>query len=357
MTKIQVSVIILNHNGGDVTERCINGILSSVIASEEIILIDNGSELSEYQKLKIKYAKRIKIIRNEVNYGYPKGNNQGAQIAKGRYLIFLNNDTVVPKGWIMPLIKILDQNPDIAFLQPKIKSLTYRNFFEYAGGTGGFLDYFGFPFVRGRIFGSIEEDVGQYNDQRNIFWASGVALACRKKIFQELGMFDPFFFSYGEEADLCFRAHRKGYRVVYTPEVEILHLGGFTSNRNISQKIFFHHRNHILLLLKNLKIRDLLFILPCRLLFDITAVIYYLYYYRSLSIASVVLKAYLSIVKNLRKICCHRYSYSLNNFGYPKFPGLVYKGSIVWNYFILKKKRWSEIYNLKFRQSKIIKIF
>ena len=352
-----VSVIILNFNGGKIFDRCLDSVWKSDYPHFEIILVDNGSQKKETNRLQKKYNQRAKIILNKKNVGFAMGNNIGVRHAKGIYLVFLNNDTVVTPNWISKAAMRLENDHTIAFLQPKIKSLKYKKYFEYAGGAGGYIDFFGYPFVRGRIFGTIEEDIGQYDDERDVFWASGVCLFCRKKIFLQLGGFDPKFFAYAEEDDLCFRAWRSGYKSIYYPEAEIYHLGGYTSNQNIAQKIFLIHRNHLLLLLKNIKIRQLIVILPCRMFMDIGTFFYYLLKYRSRDTAFSIIRAYLSLLFNLKNIIAARLKDTIGNFGYPTRQNLVYRGSIVFDYFFLGKTKWGKIMENKDCPSKQIKLF
>ena len=352
-----ISIIILNYNGGKVTENCLCSVFKSTYPNFEIILLDNGSSEEEILRFKKKYGRKIKLVLAKKNLGYASGNNLGALVAKGEFLVFLNNDTLVSPDWLRGPLEKLRSDPKIAFLQPKIKWLEEKNFFEYAGGAGGFIDFLGYSFVRGRIFGSVEEDVGQYNDEREIFWASGVALFCRKKIFEELGRFDNFFFAYHEEIDLCFRAQRKKYKVVYFPTSEILHLGGFTGNKNLFKRTFLKERNNLAMMIKNLSFLEIVCVFPFRFVLDISSTFYYLRRYHSLVSASAVVTAYLSTLINLPKIFRSRYSYRIKEFGYPRGSDLVTKTSIIWQYFILGRKTWNEIYYGKKLLSKIIKIF
>lgn len=320
-------------------------------------MVDNGSGKKEIETIDKLFGKKIKLILAPKNLGYAAGNNLGAQKTRGKYLVFLNNDTIVPPDWLTEPIKKMEKNKKIAFLQPKIKWLKRKNFFEYAGGAGGFLDFFGYPFARGRIFGTIEEDVGQYDDEREIFWASGVALFARKNVFEKLGKFDPFFFNHAEEEDICFRAHRLRFKVIFSPESFIFHLGAYTDGRDIFKRTFYKYRNHLVLLGRNLRLRELAFILPVRLVMDAAAVSFHLVALKSPRSALAVLLAYLSFARNLPKILRARYQDGIGNFGYPEKSGLVYKGSIVLDYFLFRKKRWSEIFEKKTYPSKLIKIF
>lgn len=352
-----VSIIVLNFNGGKVTEDCLNSVLKSNYSNFEVILVDNGSKIEETIKLKKIYGSKIKLVLNERNLGYAAGNNLGASLAKGEFIVFLNNDTIVPANWLSGPLEKLRNNPKIAFLQPKIKWLKNKKYFEYCGGAGGLIDLFGYPFVRGRIFGSIEEDVGQYDDEKEIFWASGVALFGRRTVFNELNGFDTFFFIQMEDVDLCFRAHRKGYKIFYLPSLEIFHLGSYTGNRDVFKKSFLNHRNHLVMLLKNLSWSEIFWIFPLRVFLDFCSVFYYITFLKSTKLALTVFQAYLSFFVNVPVVLGKRRLRDLGSFGYPSDLGLVYRGSVVWQYFILGKKKWSEICSLKKSPSKIIKIF
>jgi GT2 family glycosyltransferase len=353
----KVSVIILNFNGLKDTINCIKSVLKSNYFNFEIIIVDNGSSANEVLMLNNIFGKSIKIIFSKTNLGYAGGCNLGVNYATGEYLVFLNNDTIVPKNWLENPINRLEEDKKIAFIQPKIKSLVFPGFFEYAGGAGGYIDFFGYPFVRGRIFGTLEQDIGQYDDEREIFWASGVCLFCRKIVFQKLGGFDPLFFAYAEEDDLCFRAIRAGFRNIYFPNVEIYHYGGKTSNRNIPYKLFLIHRNHIILLIKNVKLIELIIILPIRFLFDLFTSVYYLFIYKSIINSLVVFRSYSSLMFNIFRIIKTRQNYRIANFGLPYNRGILYKGSIVIDYFILQRRTWSEVILNKKIHVKLNKIF
>lgn len=352
-----VSIIILNYKGGIVTERCVKSVLESSYSNFEIILVDNNSGARETKRLKNKFGDKIKIVPSDYNLGYAGGNNLGTKEALGKYLIFLNNDTIVSRNWIEDPINKFEKDKKIVFVQPKVKWLSNKKYFEYAGGAGGFIDYWGFPFARGRVFGSVEEDFGQYDNEREIFWASGVALFTRKDFFKKIGMFDPFFFTHGEEEDVCFRAHRLGMKVYYTPRSVIYHMGAFTGGKNLYRRTFFNHRNHLILLIKNLKIKDLAIIFPVRVLMDTFSAGYYLFFLRSPKRSFAVFIAYCSFLKNLPKIIISRYNSQIKKYGYPNKKEIVYYGSVVFDYFLLKKRRWSEIYEYNIQRGKIIRTF
>lgn len=355
--KPAVSIIILNYNGGRVTHECIESVLQSGVAHTEILLVDNASAPSEIISLRRKYGKSVRIIANSKNVGYAQGNNIGAKESDGTFLVFLNNDAMVTKGWLSSPLAILEDDPTVAFVQPKVKWKRYKKYFEYAGGAGGFIDMFGYPFVRGRIFGSIEEDVAQYEDQREIFWASGVALVCRKSVFEKLGGFDSFFFTHGEEEDLCFRAWRAGYRILYTSASVVFHIGAYTGNRNVFQKTFYNHRNHLILLLKNLSAPELIMILPLRMVCDFASMVYYVMRYRSIQNGLSVILAYFSFLIHFPRFLKSRFEDPFKNFGYPKNPTLVFRGSIAAEYFLKKRRKWAEIFGANMSVSKLRSLF
>lgn len=352
-----VSIIILNFNGKDVVQRCIDSVLKSEYPSLEVLLIDNNSDYEEISGLIKKYGRKIQFIRTGTNLGYAAGNNLGAANARGRYLVFLNNDTEVSKDWLKAPIAKLARDKKIAFLQPKINWLIYKTYFEYCGGCGGFIDFFGFPFTRGRVFGSIEEDINQYNDEREIFWATGAVMFCRKDTFEFLGGFDSYFFAQVEDEDLSFRALRAGYKNIYCPTSRVFHLGSFTGNRNIYNKTFFNYRNHLVMLFKNLSKKELAIILPSKIVLDLLASWYYLFGFRSLKMFRAVWAAYIFFVFDLPEVIVKRRNDKIGNFGYPSNTALVYRGSIIFQYYILQKRKWSEIFQQIKTNSKIKKVF
>ena len=352
-----VSVIILNYNGQKIIEHCLNSVLKSTYKPIDIILVDNNSDLQETKQLKRKYRNKINFIRTGRNLGYAGGNNLGAANANGKYLVFLNNDTQTTPNWLEHPIKKMEADSKIGFLQPKIRWLLHKNYFEYCGGCGGFIDFFGFPFTRGRIFGSIEEDIGQYDDGRRIFWATGAVLFCRRKTFEILGGFDSYFFAQVEDEDISFRALRAGYHNIYDPKSLVYHLGSFTGGRNTYNKTFFNYRNHLVLLIKNLSVRELIFVLPVKIFFDFLASWYYLFFFQSWKMFRGVWSAYLFFLFDFHNILYERRHDSIKNFGYPKGNSLVYYGSIIFQCYLLGRKRWGKIFLGKDYQTKIINLF
>jgi hypothetical protein len=254
MSKPLVSIIILNYNGLKDTLHCLESVKKTTYPNFEVLLVDNGSDKNEGEILQNKFGKKYKVILLKKNLGYTGGNNLALKKAQGKYIILLNNDTEVTPNWISPLVDLLEKDGSIAVVQPKIKMLYRKNYFDYAGAAGGFIDSYGYPFTRGRIFESKEKDTGQYDKETIIFWASGAACIIRKSTINKVGgLFDPIFFNYMEEIDFCWRVWKNGYKVYFCPNSTVYHKGAATAGRNLFEKRYWEHRNNLLLLYKNLE--------------------------------------------------------------------------------------------------------
>ena len=246
-----VSIIIPNYNGGDLLYNCINSIYENIsIKDFEIIVVDNGSTDNSINRVKNNFQ-NVEIISSNSNLGYSGGCNLGATHASGKYLLFLNNDTKHSNEWIEKLVHFLDSNSKIAAVQPKILNIHNKKLFDYAGGAGGFIDKFCFPFVQGRIFHTLEEDHNQYNNPSRIFWASGAAFMIRSNIFKTLEGFDKVYFAYMEEIDLCWRAQAMGYKIYSVPDSFVYHYGKQTIKENTIKSHYLNHRNSWILFFKN----------------------------------------------------------------------------------------------------------
>ena len=246
-----VSIIIPNYNGGDLLYNCIDSIYGSIVLKDfEIIVVDNGSTDNSINRVKNNFQD-VKIISSNSNLGYSGGCNLGATHASGKYLLFLNNDTEHSNEWIEKLVHFLDSNSKIAAVQPKILNIHNKKLFDYAGGAGGFIDKFCFPFAQGRIFHTLEEDHNQYNNPSRIFWASGAAFMIRSNIFKTLEGFDKVYFAYMEEIDLCWRAQAMGYKIYSVPDSFVYHYGKQTIKENTIKSHYLNHRNSWILFFKN----------------------------------------------------------------------------------------------------------
>lgn len=267
----QVSVVILNWNGRKLLEQFLPSVVRHTPNDiADIIIADNGSTDDSVKWTQQQYP-QVKVIRMKENLGYAGGYNKALEQIDTSFSVLLNSDVEVTEGWLLPLIAFCQDNPETGVCQPKIKSYRNRSFFEYAGASGGFIDKYGYPYCRGRIFSTIEQDNGQYNNPINIFWASGACLFIRTKLFHEMGGFDSLFFAHMEEIDLCWRILLTGKKICVVPQSEVFHLGAATLTETNPQKTFLNFRNNLLMLYKNLPIKDGRPLLFKRRLFDTAA--------------------------------------------------------------------------------------
>lgn len=244
----RLSVVILNWNGRRHLERYLPSVVEHTSGDAEVVVADNGSTDDSLVWLRLKYPD-VRVIGLDKNHGFAEGYNRALREVESEYVLLLNSDVEVTAEWWQPLVALLDEQSDVAAVAPKILSDRERDRFEYAGASGGFIDYLGYPFCRGRILSTVERDEGQYDDRRDIFWASGAALCCRRKVFIELGGFDADFFAHMEEIDLQWRMQLAGWRIVVEPRSRVYHLGGGTLPAS-SRKVFLNHRNNLAMLYK-----------------------------------------------------------------------------------------------------------
>lgn len=244
----KLSVVILNWNGRGHLEHFLPSVVAHTSGDAEVIVADNGSTDDSLAWLRLNYPE-VGVVRMERNYGFAEGYNRALREIDSPYYLLLNSDVEVTAGWWQPLVEILDTEADVAAVAPKLRAERRREEFEYAGAAGGFIDYLGYPFCRGRILSTVERDEGQYDTRRDIFWASGAALCCRREAFREVGGFDGDFFAHMEEIDLQWRMQLAGWRIVVEPRSVVYHLGGGTLPAS-SRKIYLNHRNNLAMLMK-----------------------------------------------------------------------------------------------------------
>ncbi|MFQ5632036.1 MAG: glycosyltransferase family 2 protein, partial [bacterium] len=270
-----VSVIIPHFCGQEILLRCLKSLYADDSIPIEVILVDNAST-DDSVEAAVEAFPQIKVLHSKKNLGYAGGCNLGMTNARAAYFVLLNNDAIVSPGLLEKLLHVADANPEIAAVQPKIKSISNKYYFDYAGAAGGFIDIFGFPFARGRIFFTIEKDLGQYDTPGEIFWASGTCTLLRRSALEQAGYLDDNFFAHMEEIDLDWRLHLMGYRVWYEPNAVVLHNAGTTLRPETPRKIFLNHRNSLVMMLKNYSMITLFWVFPIRLAFECIAVFYVL---------------------------------------------------------------------------------
>lgn len=262
----RISVVILNWNG----RKHLQEFLPSVVANSPeaaIVVADNASTDDSVSFLQTHYP-QVRIIQNSTNGGFSKGYNDALAHIDTEYAVLLNSDVAVTQGWLAPLLALMDSNMQIAACQPKIRAYLAQESFEYAGAAGGFVDKYGYPFCRGRIFDTLEIDNHQYDDNTPVFWATGACMFVRLDIYKKLGGLDEGFFAHMEEIDLCWRMQNAGYQVFTCGESTVFHLGGGTLPKNNPRKTFLNFRNGIVLLFKNLPTASLIPIIFIRLVLD-----------------------------------------------------------------------------------------
>ncbi|MEO8238165.1 MAG: glycosyltransferase family 2 protein [Flavobacterium sp.] len=262
----KIAVVILNWNGIKLLEQ----FLPSVVQfSEEasIYVADNASTDDSVNFIKQNFP-TVKIIRNSGNHGFAKGYNDALKEIDSEIYALVNSDIEVTENWLKPIIETFDTEKQTAIIQPKILDFKNKEYFEYAGAAGGFIDKYGYPFCRGRIFDTIEKDNGQYDDDCEIFWASGACFFIRKEVYDELEGFDESFFAHQEEIDLCWRAQNDGHVIKYNHQSVVYHVGGATLEQGNPKKTYLNFRNSLLMLVKNLPKKGLFFIIFFRMILD-----------------------------------------------------------------------------------------
>ena len=262
-----VAIVILNWNGKHYLQQFLPSVLSTEYPNYRIVVADNGSADDSVNFLKTNYP-QIGIIQLQKNFGFAKGYNEALKEVTADYYLLLNSDVEVTPGWLSPMISLLEQDLDYAACQPKLLSFKNKKLFEYAGAAGGWLDAYGYPFARGRVFDICEEDNGQYDETAEVFWASGAALLIKTEAFHKMKGFDEYFFAHQEEIDLCWRMQLAGYKIFCCPQSIVYHVGGGTLPRGNSRKTFLNFRNNQIMLAKNLPPSEKWWKIPYRMMLD-----------------------------------------------------------------------------------------
>ena len=267
--KSKVAVVILNYNGAQMLRRFLPSVLE--FSSEaEVVVADNASTDDSLEVMRREFP-AVRLVCLDKNHGFADGYNYALREVSSDYYLLLNSDVEVTRGWLAPLLAFMDANDDVAACQPKLLSYKEKSLFEYAGAAGGFLDRYGYPFCRGRIFDAVEKDNGQYDSVSEVLWATGAALMIRSADYWSAGGLDGTFFAHMEEIDLCWRLRARGRRIVCVPESVVYHVGGATLNKSNPRKTFLNFRNNLLMLYKNLPAGELAQVMRRRALLDYVA--------------------------------------------------------------------------------------
>lgn len=337
-----IAVVILNYNG----EKLLPQFLPSVIefsGDARVIVVDNGSTDSSVTLLQNSFP-QVELIKLEQNFGFCGGYNAAIKMIDTDIVVLLNSDVEVTPGWLNSPVTLLKSDSRIAAVQPKILAYNNKSQFEYAGAAGGYIDSLGYPFCRGRIFQTLENDEGQYNDKIRVFWASGACMIIKRESYLEAGGLDEDFFAHMEEIDLCWRLNRAGYSIYFDGQSIVYHLGGGTLASGTPRKVYYNFKNGLSLLVKNLPASELLLKFPIRIGLDWIASLKFLFDGMAGN-SWAVLRAHYFFFKFLRKDLAKRNL--LKSIGFKTDKALFITQSIVYQYYILGKRRFTEIKNPK----------
>jgi GT2 family glycosyltransferase len=332
-----VAIIILNWNGRSFLEKFLPSVLSTTYPIK-VIVVDNASTDDSLPFLRNHFPD-VQVISLDRNYGFARGYNEALKKVSSEYYVLLNSDVEVTPGWIEPIIDLFESDIEIGACQPKVLSYNNKNTFEYAGAAGGWIDKYGYPFARGRVFDNCETDHGQYDTVEQIFWATGAALVIKSKVYHELKGFDEYFFAHMEEIDLCWRLHLSGYKIYCCPQSIVYHVGGGTLPKGDTRKTFLNFRNNQIMLAKNLSLRERWWKIPFRLTLDQVSAGKALLtgdmgYFKAVIKAHVAFCYWFFFIKKTHMPIIRKRLKKLKG---------VYNGNLIWSYFIQKRKLFSDI--------------
>lgn len=335
----KVAIVILNYNGASMLRKFLPGVLALSGSEAQVIVADNASTDDSVAIMRSEFQ-AVHLIELQKNWGFAEGYNRALQNVDAEYFVLLNSDVEVTDGWIEPLLLAMEADPTIAACQPKLLDYKRKTHFEYAGAAGGFIDRYGYPYCRGRIFETVEEDRGQYDEPCEIFWATGAALMIRAEDFRSVGGLDGSFFAHMEEIDLCWRLKARGRRIVCVPQSTVYHVGGATLNYKNPRKTFLNFRNNLLMLYKNLPQRELAVVMRVRALLDYVAAIKFL-----LSGSVADYKAVLDARSEFKRIKSDYDSKRGENAAAAKHDDIPQRGrfSILWRYYVCRCKHFNRL--------------
>jgi GT2 family glycosyltransferase len=335
-----VAIVILNWNGQQLLAKFLPSVINSSYPNLQVIVGDNASTDNSVDFLRNHYP-NVDVIINPENYGFAGGYNSILEQVEADYFVLLNSDVEVPRNWIAPVIELMESDEQIAAAQPKIKWQLQQTQFEYAGAAGGFIDIYGYPFCRGRIFDELEHDDGQYDQNIDIFWASGAAFFIKSSKWREANGLDADLFAHMEEIDLCWRLKNLGYRIVCCTDAEVYHVGGGTLNAINPYKTYLNFRNNLMIMQKNLPKKEAYLRIFARLWLDLIAMLQFMLKGR-FKFSAAINKAHWHFFKELGKTARKRKQKQISI----KDLSGVYRGSIVWAYFVRKTTKFIDLKSL-----------
>ncbi len=338
-TTPKVSIVILSWNGRKFLEQFLPSVLKAKYDNLELVVGDNASTDDSIEFIKNNYP-QLKVIALPKNYGFAGGYNDVLKQVTADYFVLLNQDVEVTDNFIAPVIALMESDKTIAVAQPKLKSFIQKNQFEYAGAAGGWIDKYGYPFCRGRVFDALEDDNGQYETPEEIFWASGACLFIQAKLFHSFGGFDAGFFAHMEEIDLCWRLRNGGYKIMYCPGAQVYHVGGGSLHKSNPHKTFLNFRNSLATLVKNCPSQHLKRRLLMRLFLDQCASFWTLLRGNGGDFIAIQ-KAHFEFLLHLNKWRQKRKQ--LKTLWHNPLTTCIYDGSIAIQHFINKKNKFEEL--------------
>ena len=331
---MKIAIVILNWNGKKLLETFLPSIVNFSSERAEIFVADNASTDDSIAFIK-RYYPSVNIIENALNGGYAKGYNDALRAVEADIYCLINSDVEVTENWLSPVLDVFEKDKNVAIIQPKILDYKEKTSFEYAGAGGGFIDFFGYPYCRGRVFNSLEKNNYQFDDTTEIFWASGACFFIRSQVYHQLEGFDENYFAHQEEIDLCWRTNNLGYDIKYVGTSTVFHIGGATLQETNPHKTYLNFRNSLLNVVKNVPKKWFLIVVLSRLILDGIAGIKFLLELRPIHTFA-VLKAHVSFYKNLPLFLKKRRKLS-------KKQTYFIHISIVWQYFVLGRKRFQDL--------------
>ncbi len=334
-----VEVIILTHNGRKHIERCLNSLKKTNYSNFRVSVVEQNSSDGTAEFISEKHA-WVNLILNKENKSFAEGNNDILRNSKAKYCVLLNDDTEQEPNWIRKLVRIAERRKDVGALQPKILSMRDRKKFEYAGAGGGFIDMYGYPVCRGRVFDSIEKDEGQYDNLIETFWSCGAAMLLNMEAIRKVGYLDETFGSYGEELDLCWRLNLAGYKIIFVPDSVIYHLGSASWGKkeyNFKRE-YLHQRNHWIPLFKNYSMKNWFRILPVKLFLEFITAFGFMFSNPRKSLASVMANFWVAgnfgrLVKKNRGVS------SLRKISDEEMMRKMIKTSVALHYFLSRRRK------------------